>query len=92
LRFKGGKGVATTLGGLLALNPLTGFLAIATWIAVFAAFRISSLSAIVAVSATIIASALFWYDDFFWVVLAVGVLVIYRHKANIQRLLSGAEK
>ena len=92
LHGRGGKGVATTLGGLLGLNPLTGFLAIGVWLTVFVAFRISSLSALVTMSATIIASMVYWYDDFFWAVFVVGALVIYRHKANIQRLLSGSEK
>jgi glycerol-3-phosphate acyltransferase PlsY len=76
----------------MGLNPLTGFLAIGTWLSVFVAFRISSLSALVTMLATIIASMVYWYDDFFWPVFAVCGLVIFRHKANIQRLLSGAEK
>lgn len=92
LRFRGGKGVASTMGGLLALNPLTGALALGVWLAVFLAFRISSLSAIVSIAATVIASAIYWYDDFFFAVLIVGVLVIARHRGNIARLLSGAEK
>lgn len=92
LRFKGGKGVATFLGGLLGLNPITGLLAIGTWIVVFVVFRISSLSAMVMIFTTITASAIFWYHEFFWAVLAVGLLVIIRHKSNILRLLSGSEK
>ena len=92
LSFRGGKGVATMFGGLLALNPLTGVLALGVWIAVFLMFRISSLSAIVSIMATVIASAIWWYDDFFFAAFAVGMLVIGRHKANIARLLGGAEK
>ena len=92
LRFKGGKGVATMLGGLLALNPITGFLAIGVWLTTFVAFRISSLSALVAIVVTVAASMVYWYNDFFWAVFAVGILVVYRHKANIKRLLNGEEK
>lgn len=92
LRGRGGKGVASMLGGLLALNPITGAITIGTWLAVFATFRISSLSAISGILVTIAASAVFWYHDFFWAVLVVGLLVIARHKSNIVRLLSGAEK
>jgi glycerol-3-phosphate acyltransferase PlsY len=92
LRGKGGKGVATTLGGLFGLNPVAGALAIGVWVAVFAAFRISSLSAISAFSITTIAAAIFWCSQVFWAMLPVTVLVIYRHKANIKRLLDGSEK
>ncbi len=92
LRGKGGKGVATTLGGLFGLNPAAGALAIGIWVAMFVAFRISSLSALSAFSITTIAAAIFWCSQVFWAMLLVTLLVIYRHKANIKRLLNGSEK
>lgn len=92
LKFKGGKGVATALGVLLALSPPTGVAAMATWGITAAFTRISSLSALVAVSLS---------PFFAWVLdsdpalplfcLFSALLVIFRHRANIARLLTGQE-
>jgi glycerol-3-phosphate acyltransferase PlsY len=63
-----------------------------TWIAVFAVSRISSLSALTAAALTPLYSI--WIIESVtarWIVLAMAVLLIYRHKANIQRLLAGEE-
>lgn len=90
--FKGGKGVATALGGFLALSPLMAGATLLTWIAVFAVSRISSLSALTAAALTPLYSI--WIIESVtarWIVLAMAVLLIYRHKANIQRLLAGEE-
>ncbi len=91
LRFKGGKGVATTLGVLLAVAWPVGIAACLTWLAVAAAFRYSSLAAIVA-----LASGPFWA---YWLAggpvtalaAALAVLGIARHHANIARLANGTE-
>ncbi|MBI5428981.1 MAG: glycerol-3-phosphate 1-O-acyltransferase PlsY [Nitrosomonadales bacterium] len=92
LRFKGGKGVATALGVLLALNVWLGLAALATWLFMAVVFRYSSLSALTAaVGAPIYAVLLGLPQE--WV-LASGVLsllLIWRHKSNIQNLLSGKE-
>ncbi len=90
--FKGGKGVATALGGLLALSPLLALTILATWLVVFLVSRISSLSAIVA--ATLAPLYSFWFLDTTparWILLVMALLLLYRHKSNIQRLLSGEE-
>ncbi len=90
--FKGGKGVATALGGFLALSPLMAGATLLTWIAVFAVSRISSLSALTAAALTPLYSI--WIIESVtarWIVLVMAVLLIYRHKANIQRLLAGEE-
>ncbi len=90
--FKGGKGVATALGGFLALSPLMAGATLLTWIVVFAVSRISSLSALTAAALTPLYSI--WIIDSVtarWIVLAMAVLLIFRHKANIQRLLAGEE-
>ncbi len=90
--FKGGKGVATALGGFLALSPLMAGCTLLTWVAVFAISRISSLSALTAAALTPLYSI--WLIDSVyarWIVLAMALLLIYRHKANIQRLLAGEE-
>jgi glycerol-3-phosphate acyltransferase PlsY len=90
--FKGGKGVATALGVLLALNPWLGLACAATWLATFAVTRVSSLSALVA---TGVAPVYAWFLEGKLVdTVAIGLLaalIFWRHKANIARLLSGEE-
>ena len=92
LRFKGGKGVATALGVLLALSIWLGLAALATWLLVAAVFRISSLAALsAAVGAPVYAMLLGLPHE--WV-LASGImslLLIWRHKSNIKNLLDGKE-
>ncbi len=90
-RFRGGKGVATALGIMLALAWPAGLLACLIWLAVAAALRYSSLSALVALA---LAPVLMWqFGDpqrmEFTILMAVGVWL--RHVANIRRLLTGTE-
>ncbi|MES2182539.1 MAG: glycerol-3-phosphate 1-O-acyltransferase PlsY [Pseudomonadota bacterium] len=91
-KFKGGKGVATALGVMLAISPLLGLAALLTWVIVFALSRYSSLGAIVAAA---LAPAYAWfllpYKDYLMTVLVMSVLLIWRHKTNIHKLLSGTE-
>jgi glycerol-3-phosphate acyltransferase PlsY len=92
-KFKGGKGVATALGVMLAISPILGLAALLTWVVVFAISRYSSLGAIVAaalapVYAWVLLSA---YKDYFITVLVMSLLLIWRHRTNIQKLLAGTE-
>jgi acyl phosphate:glycerol-3-phosphate acyltransferase len=92
LRFKGGKGVATALGVLLALNVWVGLGALVTWMFMALVFRYSSLSALAAAIAAPIYAFLLGLPHE-WV-LASGImslLLIWRHKSNIQNLLAGKE-
>jgi glycerol-3-phosphate acyltransferase PlsY len=92
LRFKGGKGVATALGVLLALNVWVGLGGLATWLIVAAVFRLSSLAALLAAVTTPIYAVLLGLPPA-WV-LASGImslLLIWRHKNNIKNLLAGKE-
>ncbi len=91
LRFRGGKGMATTLGVLLAVSWPVGLLACLTWLAVAAVFRYSSLAALVAIMAT--PFTMQWLADGPRIGLAAAltVLAIVRHQANIRRLLKGEE-
>jgi len=92
LRFKGGKGVATALGVLLALNVWVGLGGLATWLFMALVFRYSSLAALTAAVATPIYAVLLGLPRE-WV-LASGImslLLIWRHKSNIQNLLAGKE-
>ncbi len=91
LRFRGGKGVATTMGVLLAVSWPTGLAVIGTWLAVAMVGRFSSLAAICAMA---LAPAFAWWlaDPRQAVLaLALGVLVVVMHRTNIARLVSGEE-
>lgn len=90
--FQGGKGVATALGILVALDPWLGLACLATWVAMALAFRISSLSALVtAVLAPVYAGLLLGWNDSATTVLVIALLLVYRHKANLLKLVTGQE-
>ena len=91
LKFKGGKGVATTLGVLLIAVPFTGALACMTWLLSAFTAKISSLAAI---SAMILAPAFTYFFhgmDAALINVLISLLVIYRHKENIKRMKAGTE-
>ncbi len=92
LKFKGGKGVATALGVLLALNVWLGLAALATWLAVALVFRLSSLAALMAAASAPVYAILLGLPRE-WVAASVimSMLLIWRHKSNIQNLLAGRE-
>jgi glycerol-3-phosphate acyltransferase PlsY len=91
LKFKGGKGVATTLGTLIAANWMVGIGACLVWVVMALVFRYSSLSALMAVlSAPFLALGLGTMPQAYFAAFA-AILVWLRHKDNIRRLLSGEE-
>ena len=92
LKFKGGKGVATAAGVLLAIDPTLGLLTLATWIVIAAALRYSSLAALVAAAASPLYAFFLWGSDV--MLAAVGIIamiLIAKHWANLQRLMVGTE-
>lgn len=92
LKFKGGKGVATTLGTLIALKPVLGLAACGIWLLMAVIFRYSSLSALTAVAATpIIAHTLYNDPNLSGLCAFVAALVWVKHRANIKRLFAGEE-
>ncbi|MDD3288278.1 MAG: glycerol-3-phosphate 1-O-acyltransferase PlsY [Alphaproteobacteria bacterium] len=91
LRFKGGKGVATSLGVLTAIAWPVGIAAMLCWLITAVALRYSSLSALVAVGLSPLASYLLGYDDVIWLATVIAVLVFVSHKDNICRLINGSE-
>lgn len=91
LGFKGGKGVATTLGTLLAAVPIAGLIACATWLLSAALFRISSLSALIAIALVPVSCFYFYGTLPATLALCIALLVFVRHKENIQRILKGEE-
>ena len=90
--FQGGKGVATALGVLLALDPWLGLACLATWLAVFAMSRISSLSALTAAGLAPLYAWLLTRDAALsGAMLVLAALIFWRHRANIRKLLRGEE-
>ena len=93
LKFKGGKGVATTIGTIIALDFSVGILAVCFWILTYVSFRVSAVASLVSIFSTTIFSTA--YDAplsqiiFCW---AVFLLIFVRHKENIMRILTGEEK
>ena len=90
--FKGGKGVATALGVLLALSPATALLCTLVWLVMAFGFKVSSLAALVAtVCAPIFAFFMMPHASWAWAIVFIAALVLYRHKGNIQNLIQGKE-
>jgi glycerol-3-phosphate acyltransferase PlsY len=92
LGFRGGKGIATSLGVLIALLPLASMIVLGFWIVVFLVSRFVSLASILAAAALPI---VVWFVSgtgaLFWFSLLIGLLAIARHWQNIQRLVNGTE-
>ncbi|MGN1062981.1 MAG: glycerol-3-phosphate 1-O-acyltransferase PlsY [Alphaproteobacteria bacterium] len=91
LKFKGGKGVAATLGLLLTMTPVTGILTALTWFFMAVTFRYSSLSALVALGAAPFYALAFNGAEPALFYSALTCLSFVRHKDNIKRLLHGEE-
>ena len=91
-KFKGGKGVATALGVMLAISGWLALAILVTWALVFALFRYSSLAAIIAaIAAPIYAWQLLPYKDYVLMILLISAVLVWRHKTNIVKLLAGTE-
>nr|WP_205669554.1 glycerol-3-phosphate 1-O-acyltransferase PlsY [Aliiroseovarius marinus] len=91
LGFKGGKGVATWLGTMLALAFPLGLAACATWLVTALVFRISSLAALVAAALSPVIALVFGWNSLFLISVALAALIFYRHSANITRIIAGEE-
>ncbi|WP_428353077.1 glycerol-3-phosphate 1-O-acyltransferase PlsY [Methyloprofundus sp.] len=90
--FAGGKGVATSFGVLLGANWMVGLAVLFTWITIYKLFKISSLSALIAASlAPLYVYLIMGMHALVYVAALIAVILIWRHKSNIQRLLAGDE-
>ncbi|QMT36849.1 glycerol-3-phosphate 1-O-acyltransferase PlsY [Neisseria wadsworthii] len=90
--FKGGKGVATALGVLLALSWPTALVCAAVWLVMAFGFKVSSLAALTATLVSpIVAYFLMPYGSWKWAALIIALLVLFRHKSNIEKLMKGEE-
>jgi glycerol-3-phosphate acyltransferase PlsY len=91
-RFEGGKGVSTVLGVLLALNVYLAAGAAATWFLIAAFFRYSSLAALVSAAfVPFFGFLLYGMHPYTYALVAVCLLLVYRHRANIRNLVAGRE-
>ena len=97
LKFKGGKGVATSAGAVLGIAPLAVAIGLVTWALFFFTTRYVSLASIVTAAVIPAATWVLWATKrtegtlIPWAMTVLGALIIVRHKSNIQRLLNGTE-
>lgn len=91
LKFKGGKGVATFIGGILVVNYILFFIFVISWGVIAKVFKISSLSALIAFLITLISSFLLFSHELTMLMFFFTVFSVYTHRDNIKRLLSGEE-
>ena len=90
--FRGGKGVATAFGVLVALSAWVGLALVATWLVIALVFRYSSLAAVVtSVSAPLYVWWLVGPGPFVYVTLIMTLMLVWRHRSNVQNLLAGKE-
>lgn len=89
--FKGGKGVATALGGYFAISPLIGISAVIIWLVVVFFSRFSSLASLTMVSLAPICAAIYGNFAFIIPAILIALLIIWKHKENIQRLRAKTE-
>ena len=91
-KFRGGKGVATAAGAIFGLNPLLGVATVVTWLIIAAFFRYSSLAAVVCAVFAPFYQLLIWGGGpAAFAVSVMGLLLIWRHSANLQKLFKGTE-
>jgi acyl phosphate:glycerol-3-phosphate acyltransferase len=91
LGFKGGKGVATFVGICLALYWPVGLLVAATWLGTAFIWRVSSLSALIAIALSSAYFLLFGHPAYAALALVLSLLIYWMHRENIRRLLTGSE-
>jgi acyl phosphate:glycerol-3-phosphate acyltransferase len=91
LKFRGGKGVATLMGVVLALHWPSGAVYALAWIGLLGLLRISSLSGMAAAVSAPVSAAYFGRFDLVLLFLGLALIVLWKHRANIDRLLAGVE-
>lgn len=91
LKFSGGKGVATLLGIVTALAPILGLVFAVTWLVVLAVLRYSSVAGMLASVSVPVAAAIAGYSPLVPMLAGFALLVIWKHRANVARLMAGKE-
>lgn len=93
LKFRGGKGVATTMGGLLAIMPMSLLIGLVAWVVAFYTTRLVALASIL-FAFSLPASAFYLYgqsDPRFTLSMMLCILIFFRHRSNMKRMLRGKE-
>ena len=91
LKFQGGKGVATLLGVIAPLMPVAAAVYALVWLGLLLTIRISSVAGMIAVASAPLSAAVLNKDEYFPLLLGFALLVIWKHRANIERLFQGTE-
>lgn len=91
LGFRGGKGVATMAGIALALSPPVGAVYALVWLGTLAGLRVSSLAGMLAALSAPVAAAFFNRFDLVFLFVSLALILLWKHGANIERLLAGTE-
>lgn len=91
LRFRGGKGVATLMGIVLALNWPSGLVFAVVWLGLLATLRISSVAGMAAAISAPVSAALMDRFDLVLLLVALALIVLWKHRENIERLMAGTE-
>jgi glycerol-3-phosphate acyltransferase PlsY len=91
LKFRGGKGVATLLGVLVPLLPIAAAVYALVWAGLLLTVRISSVAGLAAAVSAPVSAGVMDRDELFPLLLGFAMLVVWKHKDNIQRLLAGTE-
>ena len=91
LRFRGGKGVATMMGVVVALSPMAGLVYAVVWLGLLATIRISSVAGMAAAVAAPVAAAALGRFDLVVLFLGLALIVLWKHRENIERLVAGQE-
>jgi len=91
MKFDGGKGVATLMGIVLALHWPVGLAYAGVWLAILALTRLSSMAGITAAISAPVAAAMLGRFDLVFLLLALALLVVWKHRVNIDRILTGTE-
>lgn len=91
LRFRGGKGVATMLGIVLAMHWPSGVIFILVWLGALALTRFSSVGGIAAAASAPVSAALYGRFDLALLYFGIALLVLWKHRGNLERLLAGTE-
>lgn len=91
LRFRGGKGVATLMGIVLALHWPVGLVFAAVWLGLLALLRISAVAGMAAAISAPVSAAIFGRFDLVLLLMALAGIVLWKHRDNVERLLAGTE-